>query len=274
MKTLLLASQSPRRHELLALLGLPFEVLSPNIVEAHRADEPPPEVAARLSLTKARAAWRIANRTLTAPAPRAVIACDTVVALNGRLLGKPRDEDEAGTMLRQLRARAHIVYSAFTILDTTTDQTLTEVAETIVMMRAYTDAEIAGYVASGDPMDKAGAYAIQHSGFHPVTEVRGCYTNVVGLPLCHLARHLYASGHWPGRSRRRRRPQTIGRTVPTVAGRGQTVGTGRTINVREVRRARVIRSPRDVPAACQAHTNRRCAVYTAILNGECKACGR
>jgi septum formation protein len=311
MENLLLASQSPRRHELLALLGLPFEALSPNIVEAPRANEPPAKMAARLSLTKARAACRAANRIQdaadadrrrcrpqtvggrrsdarsttppTSRALRAIVACDTVVSLNGNLLGKPRDEAEARTMLRQLRARPHTVYSAFTILDIATERTLTEVAETEVVMRAYSDAEIAAYVASGDPMDKAGAYAIQHPGFHPVAELRGCYANVMGLPLCHLARHLRACGYWAGRTdgRSRRRPQPSG-TVGTgrmINVHGRTINVhGRTINVRCVRAdidpdrlrsaASGVRSPRDVPAACQAHTDRSCAVYASILNGE------
>jgi MAF protein len=95
-------------------------------------------------------------------------------------------------MLRRLRGRSHSVYSAVTLLETTTGRTMADVAETRVTMRAYTDAEIAAYVASGDPLDKAGAYAIQHAGFHPVAELQGCYANVMGLPLCHLIRCLRA----------------------------------------------------------------------------------
>lgn len=272
MEKLLLASQSPRRHELLALLGLPFDTLSPNIIEAPQAGEPPPEMAARLSLAKTHAARRVINRTrdtrtnvptdpqtnartdarsmsamsatsITSRAPHAVVACDTVVALNGSLLGKPRDEAEARRMLSQLRARPHAVYSAFTILETTTDRTLTEIVETEVVMRLYSDAEIAAYVASGDPMDKAGAYAIQHAGFHPVAELRGCYANVMGLPLCHLAFHLNACGYWSGR----------------------TTNVRNVHNIQDARHSRGIRLPRDVPAACQAHTNRNCAVYGRIL---------
>jgi len=187
MNTLLLASASPRRRELLALLGLPFEVAVANVAEASLADEPPAALAVRLSQAKARAARSDAI----------TVACDTVVALDGEPLGKPRDAAEATAMLRRLRGRAHTVYSGVTLLEPTTGRTLTDVAGTRVTMRAYTDAEIAAYVASGDPLDKAGAYAIQYPGFHPVAELRGCYANVVGLPLCHLTRCLCAWGIAP-----------------------------------------------------------------------------
>ncbi len=210
---LLLASQSPRRRELLTLLGLPFDVAVADIAEGPQPGEPPRDLVARLSQEKARA--------VTARPDTLVIACDTVVAFEGELLGKPRDAVEATTMLNRLRQRTHTVYSAITLLETAAGRTLTEVIKTQVAMRAYGDAEIAAYVASGDPMDKAGAYAIQHTGFHPVAELRGCYANVMGLPLCHLARRLRDWG---------------------------------------------IEPPNDVPAACQAHVGRRCAIYGAILN--------
>ena len=186
---LLLVSQSPRRRELLALLGLPFEVTVVHVAEIPQAGEPPDDLVVRLSRAKASA-------TPARPGTLA-IACDTVVALDGELLGKPRDADDAITALRHLRGRSHTVYSAITLLEGATGRTLTDVVETRVMMRAYTDAEIAAYVASGDPLDKAGAYAIQHAEFHPVAELRGCYANVMGLPLCHLTRSLRAWGIEP-----------------------------------------------------------------------------
>jgi septum formation protein len=184
---LLLASQSPRRHELLALLGLPFEVSAPDVAESPKPDESPAALAVRLSQAKARATCSDAI----------TIACDTVVALDGKLLGKPRDATEATAMLRRLRGRPHAVHSAVTVMERASDRVLTDTAETYVTMRAYTDAERAAYVASGDPLDKAGAYAIQHSGFHPVAEVQGCYANVMGLPLCHLTRCLRVWGIEP-----------------------------------------------------------------------------
>lgn len=194
---LLLASQSPRRRELLALLGMPFEVTVANVAEVPRAGEPPSALVVRLSQAKAHAL-----KPTPKPSPGfdiIIIACDTVVALDGELLGKPHDATEATVMLRRLRGRPHTVYSAVTLLETATSRTLTDVAETRVTMRAYTDAEIGAYVASGDPLDKAGAYAIQHPGFHPVAALQGCYANVVGLPLCHLTRCLRAWGVEPPR---------------------------------------------------------------------------
>lgn len=184
---LLLASQSPRRRELLALLGLPFETDAPDVDEAPQSNESPIALAARLSRAKARAC-----SVDHAASDAAIIACDTIVAHEGQVLGKPSDADEASEMLRRLRGCPHSVYTAITLLEKGMGYSVTDVAETQVVMRAYTDAELATYVASGDPMDKAGAYAIQHRDFHPVSKVQGCFTNVMGLPLCHLARHLRA----------------------------------------------------------------------------------
>lgn len=186
---LLLASQSPRRRELLTLLELPFKATATHVAEISRPNEPPDELVVRLSQAKARAVVACSNTI--------VIACDTIVVLDGEILGKPRGATEALAMLRRLRGRSHVVYSAITLLEAATGRTLTDVAATQVTMRAYTDAEIAAYVASGDPLDKAGAYAIQHLGFHPVAELQGCYANVVGFPLCHLTRCLRAWGIVP-----------------------------------------------------------------------------
>jgi septum formation protein len=185
---LLLASQSPRRRELLALLGLPFETITPDVAEEPRPDEPPAALAARLSQVKAR------SRRAASADHAIVVGCDTIVALESQPLGKPRDDDEATEMLRLLRGQTHAVYSGITLVETGSGRTATDVAETQVTMRAYTDAELAAYVASGDPLDKAGAYGIQHVGFRPVAGLQGCYLNVMGLPLCHLARRLRAWG--------------------------------------------------------------------------------
>jgi len=190
---LLLASASPRRRELLKLLGLPFDVTQADIDETPAEDETPLALVARLSEAKAQAAGTL--RLIGVDQPTAVIdACDTIVVYEGDIMGKPRDPDEAQTMLRLLRGREHDVFTAVSLLDVDTDQRRTDVARTSLAMRAYTDEELLAYVASGDPLDKAGAYAIQHTGFHPVAEFQGCYTNVVGLPLCHLSRCLHAWG--------------------------------------------------------------------------------
>jgi MAF protein len=194
---LVLASESPRRRALLQLLGLPFGVMVADVTERARVDETPAELVTRLSRAKADAASRAEDRSragASAPFPALVIACDTVVALEAtnresRILGKPRDREEAAAMLDLLRGRSHLVYSAVTVLDSV-GRAATTVAETRLTMRSYTDSELAAYVASGDPLDKAGAYAIQHEGFHPVREIAGCYASVMGLPLCHLTRSL------------------------------------------------------------------------------------
>ena len=105
-------------------------------------------------------------------------------------LGKPADADEARRMLVSLRGRIHQVYTALAVFNPLSGEMVTELAATAVPMRNYTDAEIEAYIATGDPFDKAGSYAIQHPEFKPVEELSGCYANVVGLPLCHLVRTL------------------------------------------------------------------------------------
>lgn len=186
--TLLLASGSPRRRELLRLLGLSFATTRADIDETPLPGESARAYTIRLSQDKARTALAAAaGHTL-------VLAADTTVADGEAILGKPADADEAWAMLRQLRGRAHQVYTALTVIDVATGRAITDIAVTDVPMRAYSDDEIAAYIASGDPFDKAGGYAIQHAGFHPAALTSGCYANVVGLPLCHLLRALRRLG--------------------------------------------------------------------------------
>ena len=122
------------------------------------------------------------------PVAKAVERYQRLVALGEELLGKPANPDEAHAMLTHLRDRPHTVYTALALFGA--GEETVEVAETTVLMRDYSDAELAAYVASGDPLDKAGAYAIQNVVFDPVASWEGCYANVVGLPLCHLLRML------------------------------------------------------------------------------------
>ncbi len=178
---LVLASTSPRRRDLLALLGIPFEVASPEVPETPGLGESPSNVVQRLSLAKARA---YAGDSPDA----AVIAADTIVVLDDRILGKPVDAADAARMLRELRGRAHQVFSGVAVVAADLEESA--VIETVVWMRDYSDAEIERYVQSGDPLDKAGAYAIQHAAFHPVARIEGCPLNVMGLPLCHIDRML------------------------------------------------------------------------------------
>ena len=183
--SLILASTSPRRRELITLFGLAFKFVTADVDESPRAGEPPEELVRRLSRAKAQIAARDYPETT-------IIAADTVVSLDGSILGKPRDSVDATRMLKLMRARAHTVYSGVTI--SRGARQITQVATTTVWMRDYTDAEIAVYVATGDPLDKAAAYAIQHDAFRPAARIDGCHANVMGLPLCHLYRALHAFG--------------------------------------------------------------------------------
>ncbi len=176
MKTIVLASASPRRRELLGLLGLPFTVQAVEVDETARPGETPEVLVARLSATKAAAVARGLKDGL-------VVAADTVVALEGEVLGKPRDAAHAVEMLRRLRNRMHSVHSGVTVVDVATGRATIRLSDTAVWMRDYDDTEIDAYVAGGDPLDKAGAYAIQHADFRPVARIQGCFTGVVGLPL-------------------------------------------------------------------------------------------
>jgi MAF protein len=186
-ESILLASNSPRRKELLALGGWPYHVQPADVDETPLAGELPGAYVLRLAESKARASAGAGNSQL-------VLAADTTVVDGGSLLGKPRHAAEAGEMLRRLRGRTHQVFTALAVLPASGERVLTDLCVTDVPMRAYSDAEIDAYVASGDPLDKAGAYAIQHAGFHPVESLSGCYANVVGLPLCHLANMLFRQG--------------------------------------------------------------------------------
>ncbi|MFB0534226.1 MAG: nucleoside triphosphate pyrophosphatase [Anaerolineae bacterium] len=186
-KGLILASASPRRQQLFSLLRVPFTSLTADVEENRGYGEKPEEMVCRLSLAKAEA--------LADDHPeRLIVAADTIVVLDGRVLVKPADTDEAAAMLRRLRGREHLVFSGLTALSPSTAQQATELAQTTVWMRPYSDEEIARYVASGDPLDKAGAYAIQHQEFNPVAYIQGCYASVMGLPLCHLRRALSLLG--------------------------------------------------------------------------------
>jgi MAF protein len=124
--------------------------------------------------------------------PALIVAADTIVIDGEDVLGKPCDAEEAASMLTRLRSRTHIVCTAVTVLDTATGSVRDEAPCSPVIMRAYTDQEIAAYIATSDPFDKAGGYAIQHQGFHPVESFDHCYANVMGLPICRVARLLQA----------------------------------------------------------------------------------
>lgn len=180
--SLVLASNSPRRRQLLALAGRPFHVDAADVDESRKPGEPPAEYVLRLAETKARA--------IIGDPDQVVLAADTAVVDEEDVLGKPGDEDEALRMLGRLRGRTHQVYTGVAMLRLRDGHLLKDVCITDVSMRHYSDAEIHAYVQSGDPLDKAGAYGIQHPDFRPVEDLKGCYSSVMGLPMCYVSRML------------------------------------------------------------------------------------
>jgi septum formation protein len=184
---ILLASNSPRRKELLALGGWDFRVSAAEVDESPQEGETPERYVARLAEAKARAAVHTQGDEV-------IVAADTTVVADGMILGKPTDADQAVKMLQRLRGRAHQVFTGLAVLRGLDSPVLRDFCSTDVSMRDYSEEEILAYVRSGDPMDKAGAYAIQHRGFNPARPLQGCYANVVGLPLCNLLRTLKKAG--------------------------------------------------------------------------------
>jgi MAF protein len=180
----ILASNSPRRKKLLSLAGIPFRIQPADINEDPLKDEDPKAYVKRLAQEKSAVVARPLNGEAF------VLAADTTVVLDGRILGKPVDAAEARQMLVLQRGRSHMVYTAISLRRMADGAELNDVATTEVPMRNYSDSELERYVASGDPLDKAGGYAIQNAEFHPVENMAGCFANVVGLPLCHLQRTL------------------------------------------------------------------------------------
>ncbi|MGB7538231.1 MAG: Maf family protein [Anaerolineales bacterium] len=191
---LILASASPRRRELLRQCGIDCDVMPVFADELARADEKPEETALRLAREKARLALgRMGGRGGW------ILAADTIVADGGEMLGKPRDVKQAEAFLLQLRGREHRVITGVCLLRAPEGAETTELAITAVRMRDYSAVELAEYLASGDALDKAGAYAIQDPSFQPVGSIAGCYTNVVGLPLCLVYALLERAGETPDR---------------------------------------------------------------------------
>jgi len=180
---IILASNSPRRKYLLSLLGLDFRVAPADVDESTIPGETPPDYVLRLAEAKARAVGGLSGDDAL------IISADTTVVDGDEIIGKPIDPDDAEYMLRRLRGRTHQVFTGVAV-HRSGDVLFTDLGATDVPMRDYPDENMLAYIASGDPLDKAGAYAIQHDGFHPVDVLQGCYANVVGLPLCHLTRTL------------------------------------------------------------------------------------
>lgn len=194
--TIILASASQRRQQFLRDLGLTFSIRLPDIDETPLPNEDPTAMVVRLAEAKAQAvARRLSAPSYEAPYENVlIIASDTTVALDGKIYGKPENAEDAMRMLRDLRNRTHEVISAVTVLQPATAHIATRVNRNAVTMRNYSDAEMSAYVASGDPIDKAGAYAIQSPEFAPVCALDGCFASVMGLPLVELCELLATFG--------------------------------------------------------------------------------
>jgi septum formation protein len=178
---LILASSSPRRRDLLSSLGLQFQVVPAELREIPSPHEAAKDFAVRVAEKKALA---VGNKH-----PHAwVIGADTVVAVEGEILGKPRDREDAKRMLQQLANREHVVITGYTLMKVAEGKKMRGVEETRVKISSLEEREIEWYINTGEPFDKAGGYAIQGKGAFMVEWIEGSYTNVVGLPLCQLIR--------------------------------------------------------------------------------------
>lgn len=185
MPTIYLASSSPRRRELLEQIHLPHTVITTDTDESLPCDIPPAEQVMALSRRKADAA---AN--MLAEAKGIIIAADTTVVLDGEVLGKPVHEDDALTMLERLQGRTHEVYTGLTVYELPGGYVITDFERTEVKMRKIDREELVRYVRTNEPFDKAGAYGIQGFAAIFIEGLRGCYFNVVGLPIFKLAQLL------------------------------------------------------------------------------------
>lgn len=185
MKTLILASQSPRRHELLTQAGVPFEtIISPASEETELSD--PAAIVEELAARKAQSVFLLHPSDI-------VLGADTIVALDGEVFGKPETEQDAYVMITRLRNKTHQVYTGCAFAYADRDgmaKLVTHVEKTDVYVGDVSDAEISEYIRSGEPMDKAGAYAIQGSFGQYIKRIDGDYYNVVGLPLYYVAHEL------------------------------------------------------------------------------------
>jgi septum formation protein len=178
---IILASTSPRRRELIATLGIPFDIVPSYADESTSEKWTPEQIVQELARRKAEAVYH--STSFDEDSAGIIVGSDTVVVRDGTVLGKPQDKQEAASMLRSLQGRSHTVYTGVACIDSRTGETLVDFRSTIVTMKPLNEREIEAYAASGEGLDKAGAYAIQGLGATIVTGIEGCYFNVVGLPL-------------------------------------------------------------------------------------------
>jgi septum formation protein len=187
MKTIILASASPRRKELLEKINLKFEVDASDCEENIDPGLEPREIVRQLSIQKAKTVEARHKNSI-------IIAADTVGVMGDRILGKPHTKNEARKMLHEISGKSHLVITGFSIIDTTTDKIVTRTVDTRVSIKKLTREEIDAYVKTGEPLDKAGAYAIQGMGAVMVEKIEGDYYNVMGLPLNALTEALKKFG--------------------------------------------------------------------------------
>ncbi|MGA3172988.1 MAG: nucleoside triphosphate pyrophosphatase [Syntrophorhabdales bacterium] len=184
---IVLASESTRRIDILRSLGISFAIMPPAIIERRRPYESPKDYVLRISYEKAQKVGSLFPE-------KWIIGADTVVVHKGRVLGKPKTEEDAFAMLKRLRANWHKVFTGYCILNVSKRIVYQDVAETKVFIKDLTDEEIAKYVETSEPFDKAGSYAVQGKGGYMVKEIKGSYTNVVGLPICEITEALLSLG--------------------------------------------------------------------------------
>ena len=183
----ILASTSPRRREIIALLGLPFDVIAPDFHELVSGHRPVADEVLDFAMGKAAAVARNHPGSI-------VIGSDTMILVDGSKIGKPNDADEAREILRSLSGKTHVIFTSVAIIDGTGGPGLKTVQEVLVTMRAYSDADIERYLTCDESLDKAGAYSIQGQGRALIESIRGDYLAAVGLPLKPIADYLKSRG--------------------------------------------------------------------------------
>ena len=185
--SIILASESSRRVDILRTLGISFSIIPPNIEEERKKEESPRDFVSRMAYEKAHKVGALFPENW-------VIGADTVVVLRNRILGKPKGNTDAFSMLKALRGKWHKVLTGYCVLNISKNVVFRDVAETKVFVRNLTDEEIMRYVETSEPLDKAGSYAVQGTGSYMIKEIKGSYANVVGLPICEVAEALLSLG--------------------------------------------------------------------------------
>ncbi|MNI10921.1 Septum formation protein Maf [compost metagenome] len=190
LRRVILASTSPRRKELVASLNIPYDIVPSHADEATPENWSPMQIVTELAKRKAEAVYHSLDSSDSSRETGVIVGSDTIVVMDGEVLGKPKNEEEAATMIASLQGRSHTVYTGVACIDSNTGEMLVDYRSTEVTMRSLTNEEVLAYARSGEGLDKAGAYAIQGLGATLVTGIQGCYFNVVGLPLSLLAQML------------------------------------------------------------------------------------